>query len=280
MGHARADLFRHHYMHQSVKVDTQSAYLGTVNRSDLIKSVGLMSNKRDPRAPTKLSAEVLESHRDHPELAAPLLERSRLVTTLKSECGSTKAAETLQPKKYQEYLRLCSQIDRVKKDLRRTALRDLRAGWFDSVDHDEIGRQLKGKAASKFEYVKPEFGCPLRAQISGGFSSTDMMTAQAWSGTVRVLSTLSLRKPRIHTNASQGKGGLCPFCYNDGALRPVDRFHLFHSIGTLKRRVSRAHSSATTSLSPVYCPYVGCKIRLKQGQLLKIHLSTFHSLDL
>ena len=71
-------------MHQTVKVDTKSAYLGTVDRSDLIKSVGLMSNKRDPRAPTRLSSEVFESHRDHPELAAPLLERSRLVTTLRS----------------------------------------------------------------------------------------------------------------------------------------------------------------------------------------------------
>ena len=55
-------------MHQTVRVDIQSVYLGTVNRSDLIKSVGLlvMSNKRDPRAPGKLSAEELESHRDHP----------------------------------------------------------------------------------------------------------------------------------------------------------------------------------------------------------------------
>ena len=33
MGHARSD----------VKVDTQSAYLGTVNPSDLVKNIGLMS---------------------------------------------------------------------------------------------------------------------------------------------------------------------------------------------------------------------------------------------
>ena len=179
-----------------------------------------------------------------------------------------------------EYLKLDGQIKRVKENLKRAALRDLRAEWFDSADHDEIKQQLKGEAASTFEYVKPEFGCPLRTQISGAFSSTDMMASQAWSDTVCALSALSSRKPKIHTNASQGKGGLCPFCYNDGALRPVDRSHLFHSIGTLKRHVSRAHSSATTSLSPVYCPYVGCKIRLEQGQLLKNHLATVHSLDL
>jgi hypothetical protein len=43
MGHARADVFRRHYLHQVVKVDTQSAYLGTVNRCDLVATVGLMS---------------------------------------------------------------------------------------------------------------------------------------------------------------------------------------------------------------------------------------------
>ena len=137
-------------MHQTVKVDTQSAYLGTVNRSDLINSVGLMSKKRDPRAPTKLSAEELGSCRDHPKLAALLLERDRLATTLRTECRSVKAAETLQPKQYMEYLKLNVQIKRVKENLKRTALRDLRARWFDSVDHDEIKQQLKGEAASTF----------------------------------------------------------------------------------------------------------------------------------
>ena len=150
----------------------------------------------------KLSAEVLESHQDHPELAAPLLERSRLATTLSSECGSVKAAETLQPEKYQEYLRLCGQIHRVKRNLRHTALRDLRARWFDIVDHDEIRGQLKGEAASTFEYVKPEFGCPLRTQISGAFSSVEMITAQAWLDTVHAPPALSLQKPKIHTNSS------------------------------------------------------------------------------
>ena len=75
-------------VHQTVKVDTQSAYLGTVNQSNLIKSVGRMSNKKGPRAPVELSAEELESHRDHPKLVTLLLEQSRLTTTLRAECRS------------------------------------------------------------------------------------------------------------------------------------------------------------------------------------------------
>ena len=71
MGHARADVFCRHYMHQTVKVDTQSAYLGTASRADIIKTIGLMSNKRDPRAPVKLDAEDLEDDRleKHPNFA-------------------------------------------------------------------------------------------------------------------------------------------------------------------------------------------------------------------
>ena len=149
-------------MHQVAKVDTQSTYLGTVNRSDLIKSVGLMSKKRDPRAPVKISSEELEGHRNHPELAALLLEWDRLTTSLRTECRSAKAAKALQPEQYTEYLKLNNRISRVKVDMKRTALKNLRAKWFDSVDHDEIKQRLKGEAASAFAYVKPEFGSPLR----------------------------------------------------------------------------------------------------------------------
>ena len=102
MGHARADVFRRHYLHQTVKVDTQSAYLGSLDRGDLVKTVGLMSAKRDPRAPVKLSPGDLGKHKGYPELAALVLERDSLGGTLKMECGSIKAAERLLPERFQE----------------------------------------------------------------------------------------------------------------------------------------------------------------------------------
>ena len=99
VGRARADVFRRHYMHQTVKVDTQSAYLGTTSRADLIKTVGLMSNKRDPRAPVKPGAEDLEDEilENHPELSALVIERKRLKTILKAECRTAAGAKVLQP---------------------------------------------------------------------------------------------------------------------------------------------------------------------------------------
>ena len=73
---------------------------------------------------------------------------------------------------------------------------------------------------------------------------------------------------------------LCSLCYNYDALRPADSFHSFHSIGALRGHVNRAHSSATTTLSPVYCPYAECETMPEQGEHLGDHLATVHSLNL
>ena len=107
MRQARAEVSRRHYMHQTVKVDTQSAYLGTTNRGDLIKTVGLMSNKRGPRAPAKVDAEGFKNRQlENPELSALIVKRNCLVGILKAECGTVREARTLQPEKHQEFTRL------------------------------------------------------------------------------------------------------------------------------------------------------------------------------
>ena len=186
-------------MHQTVKVDTQSAYLGTANRVDLIKTVGLMSNKRDPRAPVKLGVEDLKPLvLENPELSALVVKRRRLVDILKAECGTARGAGTLQPEKHQEYTRLNGQIQGIGKDLKRTALKVSRAKWFESADHDEIKRQLNGEAASTFTYRKPEFGCPLRSQISDAFSSVEAMAPNKWSETVHALCPLNAKSAHSH----------------------------------------------------------------------------------
>ena len=158
-------------MHQTVEVDTQSAYLGTASRADLIKTIGLMGNKRDPRAPVKLDAEDLEDDRleTHPKLSALKIERDRLKAILKAKYGTAAGSKAFQPEKHREYTRLTRQISSTRAGLKRSALEDLRAKLFENADHGEIRRQLKGAPASTFAYPKPEFGCPLRSQISDAF---------------------------------------------------------------------------------------------------------------
>ena len=213
MGHARADVFRRHYLHQTVKVDTQSAYLGSVDRGDLVGTVGLMSAKRDPRAPAKLSPGDLREHKDYPKLAAIVLGRDSLGEELKTECGSIEAAKRLLLERFQKYNKLRSQARASKTCLERLALKDVRTGWFEAVDHDEIKQQLRGDAASTFAFIKPEFDCPVRKAIAEAFSSEKLVEASAWSDTVRALSALCLQGPKIHTKLREGEENLCPFCF-------------------------------------------------------------------
>ena len=147
MGHARADVFRRHYMHQTVKVDTQSAYLGTTNRAGLIQTIGLMSNKRDPRALAKLDPEN-DRLKNHPKLSALKFEQKRLMSILKEECETVREAKVRQPEKYIEHTRLSREIRSIREHLKRSALKDSRAKFFENADHDEIRQQLGGKDAS------------------------------------------------------------------------------------------------------------------------------------
>ena len=129
-------------------------------------TVGLMSAKRDPRAPVKLSPGDLREYKDCPKLSVLVLKRNSLGGTLKMECGSIKAAERLLPERFQEYNKLRSQVRASKARLDSLALKDVRADWFEAVDHGEIKQQLRGDAPSTFTFIKPEFDCPVRKAIA------------------------------------------------------------------------------------------------------------------
>ena len=204
MGHTRADVFRRHYMHQTVKVDTQSAYPRTANQSNLVKNIGQMSISMGPRAPVKLGAEDLEKHQDYPTLSALQLEKDNLKTTLKTKCGSIKAAKTLLPEQHREYTRLSSQISAARKRIERAALKDIRAKWFENVDHDQIKQQIRSEAPPKFAYSRPQPDYPRRSSIARVFCFEDSEVG-TWPETVHVLPALCLQKPKIHRKERRGE---------------------------------------------------------------------------
>ena len=125
MGHAGADVFRRHYLHQTINVDSQSAYLGSVGRGDLLNTVqlGLTSAKTNPRAPIKFSPGNLREHKGYPKQAKLVLERDSLGGTLKMECGSIKAAEHLLPERPRNtYNKLRSQSPYIQGTSRASRL--------------------------------------------------------------------------------------------------------------------------------------------------------------
>ena len=122
-----------------------------------------MSNKRGPRAPVKLDAEL--KNRQPVGFSALIVERNRRLDIVKACQRSRNPSTEKTPSVHQ----LAGRIHGIRRDLGRTALKDLRARWFENADHDEIKRQLNGEVAFTFTYEKPECGCPLRSQISDAF---------------------------------------------------------------------------------------------------------------
>ncbi|KAI5789795.1 hypothetical protein FPQ18DRAFT_261175, partial [Pyronema domesticum] len=261
MGHARADVFRRHYMRQMVKVDTQSHFLGTINRNDLWQTVGLMSAKRDPRAPTTLPHTIINQLEQDSRLVSMNERKLHLFNALKKEYKNlTKAGDDNRKKEHQK---LTSQIRARKKTLERTALKEYRAKWFDTVDHAEIQKQLRGEAPSTVDPAPTTyFDWPVRTRIAEFFASyetdktddsSETDDSSALFGAVRSLRDLCLQEPSVHKlNCRETGKILCPFCIASTFVRQSDKDNRFQSIYTLKKHVERRHPETISSAAPVY----------------------------
>ena len=82
MGHAREDVFKH-YIHRTVQVDTQVAFLGNPLRMELVAGMSRMGTSRDANAHTSLTAEQYDEIDRDPRLIALQIERSKLVSQIK-----------------------------------------------------------------------------------------------------------------------------------------------------------------------------------------------------
>ena len=100
MGDSKSDVFRRHYMSRAVKFDTLIAYLGTLNRADIIKTMGIMSARRNPRAPVGLSSEVLDQiFQKDLELLESVNRRMKLAKEIRAEFPYLKNARAQRDEK-------------------------------------------------------------------------------------------------------------------------------------------------------------------------------------
>jgi hypothetical protein len=134
MGHARADIFRRHYLHQTVKVDKQSMYLGTVSRTDLISSIGLMSARRDRRAPVKLETAEFDIN-NHLQILPLKEETDRLRIDLYKRYETLTTARKRFPDEYKKYATAMAKLRSRKNAISREELAKTRKNWFEAVDH-------------------------------------------------------------------------------------------------------------------------------------------------
>ena len=87
-----------------------------------------MSAKKDLCAPVKLSPGDLREHKNHPRKGQPR----------RNTRGGVRGRSKQLPERFQEQYRAS------KERQGRLALKDIRANWFEAVDHDEINQQLWG----------------------------------------------------------------------------------------------------------------------------------------
>ena len=141
MGHARADVFKH-YIHRTVQVDTQAAFLGNPSRKELITGMLRMGASRDTNAPTSLTTEQhAEINRDQ-LLTALRLERSEIVSQIKAKHGYVKGAAGTEL--HMQYMEKDKNTRALRRKLEVGLLKKSREAYFRDVYYNEIYRQLSG----------------------------------------------------------------------------------------------------------------------------------------
>ncbi|KAI9855621.1 MAG: hypothetical protein M1824_005948 [Vezdaea acicularis] len=141
MGHARADVFKH-YISQTVAVDTQSAYLGTPARKDLMQAVGHMSATRDPRVPKKLTDDQKAEIARDVSLSKLRKIRDELSGQLRLQSGKIKLGKGTSL--YQEYQNAHKDYRSRRMVLAREKLVKSRETFFANINGLEIRQQLAG----------------------------------------------------------------------------------------------------------------------------------------
>ncbi|KAH8145064.1 uncharacterized protein LAJ45_10975 [Morchella importuna] len=237
MGHSRADTFRKHYLHQTVKIDTQSAYLGTVSRSDLIRNIGLMSAKRDPRAPVKVDRSKIDLEA-HPEIVKMTADAQRLAKRLRAKSKTLRAASVQDPAGHKAYLALQRRLNARKRTIERAEFDRTRKDWFSNVDHEEIKLQLGGAEASKFTAEEPNL-CSLRTVIADYYKGVGNNIA--WADALRALTGLCRQKPRIHGNSEPNP--------NSPPIHHIHRFTTVSQVQAILQPIAANQMHVITALA-------------------------------
>ena len=165
MGHT-GDTYDRFYTPTHIAHDFQAIYFGSPSQEELIQSVARMGLSRDRRAPTELTAEQLKEIQDDHVLV--VLRQSREL------CKQKIYKKGFYPLDAAVGTPLHDQLKKVRRDingatlrLRRDRLKKAICDFHDSIDTQEIARQLSGKAASEVLTPAYKFELTERAAIAG-----------------------------------------------------------------------------------------------------------------
>jgi hypothetical protein len=170
MGHRQGDsgVYVEYYMSTFNDVDCQSICFGSAPQHDLIHLAGRLI--RHSNAPTALTAEQRLEVRTDPELVDLCLKRSEALAEIKRQGFPTVAAAkgTQLGENYECYRK---RVDNLRKKLTAKRLEHAIKDFHESVDVDEVNRQLHGiKPSTVLAPPTIEYELPERALVAQLFS--------------------------------------------------------------------------------------------------------------
>jgi Protein of unknown function (DUF3435) len=154
MNHRDAGVFQA-YLNERVRCDVQAAFLGRPSADALIKAASHMSRYVDPRAPTDISDLKLNELKTDPSIVKYRQLRDKLSQDIRAEFGTIKKSEGT--KIYEMHQKAEANLRRQKVKLRRSAFKESREQFFETIETRDINEQLDLSLLSLDpEGLKPE----------------------------------------------------------------------------------------------------------------------------
>ncbi|KAI9773157.1 MAG: hypothetical protein M1840_008278 [Geoglossum simile] len=306
MGHIRGQVFERNYLSSHVKIDVQSAYLGSPSQDALIRALGQMSLSQDLRAPKSLSAEQATAIKHHPKVAELQGKCNDLRSRIKLKYGKIKSAKDTEI--YCQYQLLKKELLVEIQRQRQERLCNERKQFFNTIDSREIQQQFSGLSSSGTDEKQIDIDVEARAQhiskertrIADGLFrlSADSTDQERYGLRVQVLTDLvALCRQRESPSQERSPHNdldkisdtpepdllpiaclstQCLFCLGDNHLSNHTRTFSYSRVDALKRHVATAHLRYLAADKSLTCPHPACKEDLNSIEHFKNHAATVH----
>ena len=277
VGHAREDVFKH-YIHRTVQVDTQAAFLGNPSQRELVAGISRMGASRGANAPTSLTAEQCAEVNSDPRLIALRLEKSGLLSQIKAKHQYMKDAAGTDLHK--QYVNKDENQRALRRKLEKGVLKESREAYFRDIHYNKINRQLAGDDIKlPLTTERPTFRLAERTRIADTMLGHVEFSRQHVVDDMVRLCVEGERLPsRMHNEqlASYETKLWCGFCIGQGSRTS---YRQFASTGFLKTHIHQFHLAALDPGRPA-CPYPLCIEVLDGIENFKNHFATVHGVNL
>lgn len=309
MNHRDAGIFQA-YLNERVGCDVQAAFLGRPSADALIKAASHMSRYVDPRAPTELTEPEVDTLKTHPRIVKLRQLRDSLSQALRDEYGTI--AKATGTEMYEMYKKARNALQCAKVKLRKSALKESREHFFNTIDTKEINDQLNDSLYNADrESWKPEtvvhnseerryiaeFLCDQSSGLTEEASlDRRIRMIKAMVTFCQVRETSSQKRsisspdwgiikeetdkqdvPEPHQFPIICPSTQCLFCLGNTLLPYEARTFCFSRPRKAREHVERQHLRFFKAMDPIPCPHPECTKVLYGVMHFKNHAATVHN---